>query len=126
VRIKPSSEIIKPEPNELALRCDLGISLKKRLKNSSKGLPPPGVLGPGKDGEREATVFAVLILTTAGLSRSARETKSVGWALAGTIQQQIKAKVKNNTSTGRNLLITSSIETMEIVPTGKRSRHNYR
>ncbi len=80
VTMYPSSEITKPEPSAFDRCGPRGASgLPKRLKKSSKG-DPSGTIGPPSVGV--AIVVDVVMLTTAGLTFSARSANESGAARA--------------------------------------------
>ena len=80
VTMKPSSEITKPEPSALLRRCGRSPPPRswrsmKSLKKSSRG-DPSGTRGRGPAGP--ATLVAVVMLTTEGLTSSARSANVPG------------------------------------------------
>ena len=91
VTIRPSSLIIKPEPNAVDGLLDGPLSLKS-LKNSSNG-EPGGKFGISLGGE-SLTATLVAIFTTAGDTLSDRSAKLSGGALAKLSKHKLKIKTK--------------------------------
>src|SRR5210317_1350815 len=104
--------MMNPEPSDLSLCGDCGELRKNRSKNFSN-MSPPGPCGPGNLGALGVTVLAVPILTTAGLSCSARVTKSGGCAAAATVQQNSR-RTKSRKDFMRNRLFMVSSMVMVI------------
>src|SRR6056297_1479782 len=92
VTTKPSSEITKPEPKAELRRGRSPSPLRSRnsRKKSSKG-EPSGTMGEGP--APSATTVEVVMLTTAGLTRSARSAKLSGRACATSAWATISAMV---------------------------------